>query len=587
MPAYNQDQVPRTEPQPTKSGPVQAVPTAPTPENPFVGYTKYGTPKEPVFHDTYGSTYIPVDSWVYPEMLRLYSMGYVDTMFLGMRPWTRRSVLHMLQNSEDDILGEDNTEAQEILAALLQELRDEVPSNREPRGAVYGLYSGYTRLMGIAGTPLRDSYHIGQTLVNDYGRPYQSGFNNVTGFSSVNEWNRFSFHVRAEYQHSPSATGYSQDLARQLSVQDGIPYSGTNIPQDTIPAGPIGAQNPFRIMEATVSVHLLNHEISGGKTDAWLGPGLGGSEAWTNNAENIYSFRVNRIEPLHIPYVSAILGPVRYDFFYGSLKGHTYPNSPYTHSEMFSFRPTNNFEFGFQRTIIFGGKGHEPVTLHSFIKGFFDINDTTSAEKFSVNDPGARFSDFNFSYRLPFVQRYATLYVDSTTHDDVTPISAPRRAAFRTGLELSQVPKLRKLELRGEGVMNDESVQRSSGGFFNFYETIQRQGYTNKGFIMADWIGREGKGGQAWVTYHLSGNEWVQVEFLRKKNAKDFIPGGTTQTQFKVDVVKRLRPQLEMDAWVQYEKWIAPTYKTGSQSDTTAAVQFTFYPQLHRTAGLP
>ena len=41
-----------------------------------------------------------------------------------------------------------------------------------------------------------------------------------------------------------------------------------------------------------------------------------------------------------------------------------------------------------------------------------------------------------FSYRLPFVRKYVTLYLDSISHDDVTPISAPRRAAYRTGLVL-------------------------------------------------------------------------------------------------------------------------------------------------------
>ena len=43
-----------------------------------------------------GSPYIPVDSWVYPAVLRLYSLGYVDTVYLGMRPWTRSSVDNML-----------------------------------------------------------------------------------------------------------------------------------------------------------------------------------------------------------------------------------------------------------------------------------------------------------------------------------------------------------------------------------------------------------------------------------------------------------------------------------------------------------
>ncbi len=77
-------------------------------------------------------------------------------------------------------------------------------------------------------------------------------------------------------------------------------------------------------------------------------------------------------------------------------------------------------------------------------------------------------------------------------------------------------------------------------GQFNYWEIIQKQGYTNKGYIMGDWIGREAKGGQAWLTYHLSGNEWIQFEYLNKKTPNDFIPGGTTQNQFKANVVKRL-----------------------------------------------
>ena len=101
--------------------------------------------------------------------------------------------------------------------------------------------------------------------------------------------------------------------------------------------GRLRPQNPFRLVEATLSVHILGHEISGGKSDAWLGPGMGSAMPWSNNAENIYSFRINRVEPINIKYLSRWLGPVRYDFFYGSLKGHTDPNDDWGHSDMFSF----------------------------------------------------------------------------------------------------------------------------------------------------------------------------------------------------------------------------------------------------------
>jgi hypothetical protein len=438
-------------------------------------------------------------------------------------------------------------------------------------------------MLGIAGTPLRDSYHLGQTIVNDYGRPYQEGFNNITGVSTLNEKGRFSLYVRGEYQHSPAAQGYSLQLANSLSELDMIgPYTAPNAPQATIPAGPIAAQNTFRMQEATLSFHLLGHEISGGKSDAWLGPAAGGTLAWSNNAENIYSFQINRVEPLNIPMVSKLLGPIRYDFFVGSLKGHTSPNSPWVHAEMFAFRPTNNFEFGFERTIIWGGEGHAPVTLHTFLKGFFDLNDTTGPEKASRNDPGARFSDFNFSWRLPYVRQYLTLYVDALSHDDVTPISAPRRAAYRPGIYLSQFPGLRRLDLRVEGVTTDQPVSRSTEGKFTYWEGIQLQGYTNKGFIMGDWMGREAKGGQTWLTYHLSGNEWVQLEYLTKKTPNNFIAGGVTQSSFAIGVVKRIGRDVEVNGSVQYERWKAPIYRAGQQQDTAVAVQITWFPKLRQ-----
>ena len=533
-------------------------------------------------HD--GSAYIPVDSWVYPAMTRLYSMGFLDSMFLGMRPWTRRSALHMLLLSEESIVASDNLEAQGILDKLLQELRLEL---RNSRGSVYGVESSYTRFMGIGGAALRDSYHLGQTISNDYGRPYQSGFNNVAGFSTLNEAGRFSLYVRGEYQHTPGGAGYSQALGSLLSRIDQPVSNPSSASQPTIPVGPIAEQNPFRLVEATASFHLLGHEISGGKQDAWLGPGAGGAMAWSNNAENIYSFRINRVEPLHVFLLSRLLGPMRYDFFVGSLKGHSLPNSPWVHAEMFSFRPTVNFEFGFERTIIWGGEGHEPVTLHTFLKGFFDPNDTTVQEKLSRDDPGARYSDFSFSYRLPFLRKYATLYADSIAHDDVTPVSAPRRAAYRTGIYLSRIPKLPRFDFRAEAVTTDPGVSRSSSGMFNYFEIVQLQGYTNKAMIMGDWIGREAKGGQAWITYHLSGNEWIQLEYLNKKTPKDFIPGGTTQNQLMAGVVKRFGKGAEIKSWVQYEGWKAPVYKTGLQRNVISAVQFSWYPQLRTSSDRP
>jgi len=541
--------------------------------------------------DWMSSTYINMDSWMYPALLRLYSMGYLDSAFLSLRPWTRRSVLHMLENSQDDIVFDNNPEAMEILGKLQYELRDEPASDsQKSRGLVGGVQSAYVSVRGVGGRVLRDSWHLGQTFSNDYGRPYSSGFNTYDGASYAAEWGPFSLYVRGEFQHAPSYEGYSYALANSLSQLDRISYNnpaldyfhGTNRPQATIPEGPIASVNRGHLLEAYLSAHVFNHEISIGKSDAWLGPGLGGAMEWSNNADNIYSFRMNRVEPLYIPYVSRVLGDVRYDFFVGSLKGHTYPNSPWVHSDKIDFAPTKNFQFGIQRTVIWGGKGHAPINLSTFFNGFFSFSDTTGSEKYSTKDPGARFSSVTFSYRLPYLRKLVTLYGDSTTHDDVLPISAPRRAGWLSGIYFTRLPYAPKLDLRVEGVYTDFVTGNSTFGQGNYYETIQRQGTTNSGFLFTHWIGREAKGGQAWLTYHLSGNEWIAFQYLRKKNGNDFPAGGTTQNIYRVDTIKRLSRDLELSAWLQVERWKAPIWKPGQQGSTTGAFTLTWYPGLQK-----
>lgn len=541
-----------------------------------------------------GSPYIPVDSWVYPAVLRLYSLGFLDHVFLGMRPWTRSSVTHMLEDAANKIQDADagplTDQAQDLYDALAYELRYDMSG---PCGLLKGntrVESVYSVARAISGTPLRDSYHLGSTIVNDYGRPFQNGFNNYSGASGYASAGRFTLYARGEFQGAPSGAGYSAALAQTLSSIDLIsfinPVTGLPYNQATIPMGPIASITTGRLMEAYVSANLLNHEISFGKQDDWLGPGLGGGMAYSNNAENIYSFRINRVEPLRIPLLSALTGPFRYDFLVGSLKGHVIPNAPWVHVEKISFRPTENLEFGFERTVIWGGKGHVPITLRSFLRSFFSFSAPNGAIKSSRLDPGARFGSFDFSYRLPFVRNWLTLYSDSEVHDDVSPIDAPRRASWRPGIYLSHVPGVPKLDVRVEAVTTDPPVSNSYLGRFMYFETIQKQGYTNKGQLFGDWIGREGKGGQAWITYHLSGNEWIQVGARNQKVAKDFIHDpvtkieyGTTLNDFNFQAVKRIGRDFEINGSFALERYKAPIYLPGQQTVTTTNVQLTWFPQ--------
>ena len=126
-----------------------------------------------------------------------------------------------------------------------------------------------------------------------------------------------------------------------------------------------------------------------------------------------------------------------------------------------------------------------------------------------------------------------------------------------------------------------------------YWESIQKQGYTNNGQIFGDWIGREGKGGQGWITYHLSGNEWIQVGVRNQKVAKDFIPGsttvnpttgflpqgGTTLNDINFQAVKRIGKDFEINGNFALEHWKAPIYLPGQQTVTTTTIKLTWYPE--------
>jgi hypothetical protein len=522
---------------------------------------------DPSQTSNYGQVYVPLDSWVYPAFERLISLGYADSAFLGLRPWTRTSCLQILQETYPKLeAAPQDKEAWRIFQALAVEFGvDAGQTNAQAEVADL-----YTRNMYIGGRPINDSFHFGQTLINDYGRPYQQGFNALDGFTARAQGYHFSLDVRGEYQHAPGRAAYPESVQELFSQVDSTPL---------LAAQPVPQTNVFRLINANLGVSVLNHEISVGKADDWWGPTQTGSMALSNNAEPVYALRINRVTPLRVPLLSDLLGPFRYEGIFGSLKGHRYPNAPWMHAEKFSFKPTRSLEFGFSRVVIFAGKDHVPLTFGSFWHSFTSFSNVTLDEKQGRNDPGFRSSTFDFTLRIPWMEKWLTLYCDSIVHDDVSPLAAPRRAAVNPGIYLSHLPGLPHVDLRGESVSTDP-VSSTQGGQFLYYEYEYPDGYTNKGNFLGSWMGREGKGGQVWLTDWLSPKEYVQVSYRNAKVSKNFIPGGTTQNDVDVKAVLRVKDDLELNAFGQMEFWKVPALASGQRHDFTASVQLTYYPKL-------
>jgi membrane-associated phospholipid phosphatase len=516
------------------------------------------------------SVYVPLDSWIYPAMERLIASGYINSAFMGLRPWPRMSCAHMLieMNAAVEYHTDIPSEIWKLKKALDAEFAPELAAwDGRPTEAMQ-LDSVYTRVMDIAGTPVNDSYHFGQTLINDYGRPYWQGVNNITGFSASANDGRFAFYVDGEYQYAPTIPGYPLSVRQVIANVDENPLQ---------PPLPVSA-NQFQLLDTYATLKYAGLDFSAGKQSMWWGPGESGALLMSDNAAPFWMLQINRTEPTEIPLLSKVLGPFEADNFFGSLYAHEFPVGPYIFGQKVSFKPTENLEFGFTRDDVFGGQGHVPITFGSFWNAFTSFNDVTAAVKFSRNDPGARHASFDFTYRLPFVRRWLTLYSDSLVHDDVSPVSAPRRSAVNPGIYLTHVPRLPKLDFRAEAVYTDPPTVASFGGHFIYWETVYHDLYLNDKSLMGSWIGREGKGYQAWSTYHLSPQSSIQLGVRNAKIADDFIPGGSTQWDWNLSAMLRVRKDFEIKSLLQYETWWVPVLAPTRQSDFTSSVQLTWWP---------
>ncbi len=516
-----------------------------------------------------GSPNVPLDSWIYPAIERLAAQGLIQSEFLNVRPWTRLECVALLNEASGNLEESDSRgpEMAGIVASLRAEFALELRSFETGVEDSFRVESIYTRTTGINGTPLADSYHFGQTIYNDNGRPYQEGFNNITGFSTYAIADRFAIYFSGEFQHAPSAPAYSTAVRQAIAQMDENPVQ---------PATPFAEVNRFTIQNAYINTNIDNWNFSFGRQDIWWSPSYGSSFLFSDNAEPIYMFRLSRVTPFTLPWLFRYLGPAKVDLFIGRMQGNDFPPRPIFHGEKITFKPTENLELGFSRTVEFGGVGRA-MTLGAIMNSYLSFS--TSVNYVANRNPGHRVGGFDFSYRLPFVRDWLTLYADSMTSDDPSPIDAPRRASVNPGLYLAKVPRVQNLTFRAEGIYTDSSTSRSNKGQFSYWELFYHDAYTNNGVLMGSWIGREAVGEQAWATYWFSPRNSLQFGYRNQRVSSDFVPGGETLHDGSVKLSLWATRQWNVGTSVQYEQWRAPLLAKGLQKNWTSSVQATFSPE--------
>ncbi len=544
------------------------------------------SPEDAVKNPAYmGTTYVPLDSWVYPVFERLAALGYLPSATVAIRPFPRMECARLILEAQDTARdsGEDNPTIKPLIQSLRQEFAIELANLEGAPNLGVELDSAYARVTAIAGRPLRDSFNFAQTLYDDYGRPYGQGFNTVDGGAVRAETGPLAFYFRGEFQHGSSLPNYTAAQAQQIVETNDTPL----LPLSSVPT--FNAVSRFRVIEAYTALNVSNWQISFGYQSYWWGLGNGTSLMLSNNATPEPMLKFGRVTPLQFDLVPlAWLGPVRNTVFVGALPDYhflrgPYPDFPvvgnpyqtidplpYTWGDRIAAKPNQWFEIGASISVIWAGQGR-PTTLQTWLHTF------NSNGNVQTNDPGKRYTGFDLSYRLP--NNFLTFYVEGMANDQPNPINSERQSAWNPGLYFPKLPRLPKLDLRVEGVFTNLIDFRGLGEFYK--NERYAQGYTLYNQIIGSWVGRQGDGIQAWSTYWFTPRNKLQLSYRRQWVDKVLLQGGGLN-DFTANVDWLFKHDIQLSSTVQYERWNFPFLSASPVSNFTTQIQVMYTPSNRR-----
>ncbi|HTU35348.1 MAG TPA: capsule assembly Wzi family protein [Candidatus Acidoferrum sp.] len=533
-----------------------------------------------------GSPFVPLDSWIYPALDRLAALGYITTSFEAMKPWTRIECAHLVEEASENVESQPSPPGDvfALLAHLQREFTYEIGLFKGQENLTANVDSIYARGVSISGPALTDSYHFGQTVSYDFGRPFERGMNGQIGGSFSAAAGPMTVYVRTEYQHAPSAPALPPDAVAAIAERDAVP-----VPPDV----PVPAVDQLALLDAYVGVNLDNWEISLGRQSVDWGPGVGGSLIWSDNIQPMNMARIVNPEPFELPGFLRFLGPTRVYQFFGRLEGHYYIRRPFMIGQKVSFKPLPSLELGFARTLEIGGEGPgaTPLTGGNLVRGVFG---RVAPGTNSV--PGHSQSEFDWTFYVPHVNNYVVFYGDMYAADDPMPWFNPPKNPFRPGFYITRFPKISKLDLHIEAADTESPgfsnhtlipLEGTSGntGDLNYWNGEYRDGSTYNGFLIGNTVGRDGAALQGWLSYWLSPRNVLGFTYKNSVVRSQFIPGGGAWQDYAWTDDLHLKSGFYLKSEIQYEHISHyPILFNGPEKNVTAILELGFQPRERRVA---
>jgi hypothetical protein len=219
------------------------------------------------------------------------------------------------------------------------------------------------------------------------------------------------------------------------------------------------------------------------------------------------------------------------------------------------------------KTTVYGGPGN-PVSIKTLIKSTFGMH---------VNGDvlGDGRSQADFSYRIPGVRDWVTLYAEALSEDEISPIPYLRKSAPQGGLYFAKIPKIPHLDLRLEGGYTDPAAFCGECIYSNGQYV---SGYNNDGRLIGTWIGRGAQGELVRTNYWLSPRKQIGLELRHRTIDRQFVPQGGSQNDVAISTDFLTNSGFRFSGNIQYEVWQIPLMATARQSNVGVSFAFSYWP---------
>ncbi|MBI5192838.1 MAG: capsule assembly Wzi family protein [Nitrospirae bacterium] len=425
------------------------------------------------------SSHIPLHSSLEEDIQTLQSMGYLDEIFSGARPYSRMVVAKAIVRINffpSPLRGEGQGEGAypQVVTILLnrieQELKEEIEFLQGARPPLVELNQIKLQSVILDGKFSNGGLNRLQSIKNNNGRDYENGLNFYGDISlQARLGDSTLLYLDPEFQYTERDTPGTDELYR------------------------------LRLREGYFKYHTHYSDIMFGNVPLWWGQGYNGSLVLTDNIEPLTMIRFYKeapfeftlplplsLSPASVPLPLGesvrVRGLMRfsYDFFVSRLEHDRELPGPVFWGLRIGFKPIPSWEIGMARTAMFGG-GKRPVTLKTITNSITGIGENTPKEA------GNQIGGFDTNFRGHIRQQPFNIYAELYGEDEAG--SLPSKYAYLAGLYLPDIAGLSGNTLRVEYADSNLRAKKEPRIWYTHH--VYTDGYTYKGRIMGHGMGTD------------------------------------------------------------------------------------------------